>query len=112
MSKLENELKKALRREMPPEGFTERVLVRAAAEQGRRPRWERFYGFFHLSRMRWAISLAAVLVVLFAGLRYERQRRIAIEGEQAKQQVLLALKITAEQLRGVEKSIQQLNVSR
>jgi len=108
MKKLEDNLKTALRRREPPEGFAERVLSRAAEQRNRPGRWERFVAGFRIPRMRWAAALA-VLLILVTGFEYERQRRIRTEGEQAKQQVLLALEITARQLRIVEKSIQKVS---
>ena len=111
MKRLEEELKTALRRREPPAGFAERVLNRAAEQRSRPGRWERLVAGFRIPRMRWATALA-VLLVLITGFEYERQRRIRTEGEEAKQQMLLALEITARQLRIVEKSIQEVSLIR
>jgi hypothetical protein len=81
---MDNELKAALRRKEPPEGFTERVLAAidrddAAAARPPRRRW------------RYAAA-AAVLVATMAGGEAYRIVR-------AKQQMLTALHITSAKLR-------------
>lgn len=87
----EQELKNALGRKEPAKGFTERVLRQASAAP-RRP-----------ALRRWA-SLA-VAASLFAGMfgivRYEENRK----GEQAKDQLMLALRITAKTLDTVERKL-------
>ncbi len=108
MKRLEDNLKTALRRREPPEGFAERVLSRVAEQWNRPSRWERLVASFRIPQLRWAPALV-VLLVLITGFEYVRQRRIRAEGEQAKRQVLLALEITARQLRFVEKSIQKVS---
>lgn len=82
---LEQELREALTRQEPPEGFAERVVARV--EHGsRRP-----------SYVRPLLALAAMLLLLAGVLgwqwRAEREQRIA--AEKAKQELLQALEITA-----------------
>ena len=73
----EDELRAALHREDPPPGFAGRVLARAAAP--RRASWLRPF----------ALALAAALLLASAGLGYRDY-----QGRRAKQQVLLAMRIT------------------
>ena len=80
---MDNELKAALRRKEPPEGFTERVMAAidragVAAEPPRR-RW------------RYAAAAAMLVAVLAGGEAYRVVR--------AKQQMLTALHITSAKLR-------------
>ena len=86
----ERELKNALERKEPAKGFTERVLLQATPS--RKP-----------ALRGWA-SLA-VAASLFAGMfgvmRYEEHRK----GEQAKEQLMLALRITAKTLDTVERKL-------
>ena len=88
----EQELKNALARKEPAKGFTERVLRQASAA----PRKPALRG--------WAAALA-VAASLFAGMfgivRYEEHRK----GEQAKDQLMLALRITAKTLDTVERKL-------
>jgi hypothetical protein len=97
MSRLDDELKIALRREDPPAGFAERVLAGAPATRWTRPRW--------------AAAIAAALL-LAAGVEFERERRLRAEGEQAKQRVMLALHITGSKLRQVKEKIHVIDSAR
>jgi hypothetical protein len=100
MSKLEDELRQALRHREPPAGFAERAAARARARQTekRRPR---------LLTWRWLAPVAALLV-LAAGLRFFEERHRRLAGEQAKQQVMLALQLTGSRLRLAQQRIQQV----
>jgi len=97
MSRLEDELRQALRRREPPAGFAERVLARAHPRESRRPSW------FH---WRW-LAAAAALMVLVVGLYFFEERRRRLEGERAKQQVMLALHLTGSKLRLAQQRIQR-----
>lgn len=98
MKRLEEELRQALQRREPPPGFAERVLARARARQAERrhPRW---WGW------RWLAPVAAAAVVA-VGLHMVQARRQRLEGEAAKQQLLLALELTGSKLRYAEQRIQ------
>jgi anti-sigma factor RsiW len=90
---LENELKRALHRESPAPGFAERVLARIEADQvrgsmpRRRPVW-------------WRAAAASVTLVAVIGgwTAHELAQRRAAEGERAREQVLLALRIASEKV--------------
>jgi len=100
MSRLEDELRQALRRREPPAGFAERVMARARAREReqRRPRW---LGW------RWLAAATAVVVVA-AGLHFMEERRRRLEGERAKEQVMLALELTGAKLILAEQRVQQV----
>ena len=104
MKSFEDELRAALQRESPREGFTARVLARVA-ERERSHRW------YRLPVLRWA---AAVVIIAAAGGGYAHYREVQQrrEGERAKQQVMLALRITSEKLQQVQWKLQQLNRDR
>jgi hypothetical protein len=100
MSRLDDALRELLKREDPGPEFTERVLARAAAEpRTERSWWRRLAAGFRPPKLRWAMAgaLACVLVVA-SGVRYEREQRLKAEGEAAKQQLLLALRIAGSKL--------------
>jgi hypothetical protein len=85
---LENDLKRALRRESPPPGFAGRVMQRIehGEVQRTRPAWWR------------AAAASVALAALLGGYTAHRvveQRR----GEQAKEQVLEAMRIASEKMR-------------
>lgn len=89
MDWLEQELKNALSRKEPSEGFDERVAAAA-----RRPR------VVAMPARRWLAAAAAVIVLAGAGEGYRWHR-----GEVAKQQVMLAMRITGEKLSFVQARI-------
>lgn len=89
MDWLEEELKRALERKMPPADFRSRVA--AAAE---RPRWPR--------GRPWMAAAAAVVLMAGGSLEYREYR-----GRVAKQRVLLALRITADRLNYIQQRAQR-----
>jgi hypothetical protein len=106
MTRLEQELRAALRREEPPAGFADRVLALAAEQEKRYERnlWGRYKQLFAVPRLRWAAALVTTLVIASGiGIRVEEQRRA--EGEAAKRQVMLALRITSEKWQVAAKEI-------
>lgn len=126
MSRLENELRSALSREEPSPDFTDRVMARiqslpAKTEQEKREKigWlSKIIAIFEPFQLKWAMAAALAILMLFAGLslyRYrENQRMLAeiAEGERARQQVLLAMKLTSEKLNFAHRKVQQSVESR
>lgn len=97
MNEFDDLLKSTLRRREPPPGFADRVLSRLPeSAPTRRPvaYWPRL------------LALAASLVVVTVGsveaYRYQ-------QGQRAKQQLLLALEITAEKLDVARNKVTELN---
>lgn len=120
---LEKALREALQREEPSPDFTARVMARLA-EQPQTERvvqrsegvswWQRLTGFFQVSQLRWAAAGAMVCLLALAGTgvyRYrEYQRQVALEraeGERAKEQVLLALRITSAKLNVAQQKVKE-----
>ncbi len=103
MNRLDNELRNAMRREEPPEGFAERVLARAAETR-------------HISRItiftqpvfRWALAGAVCVLLAVAGVEYRQAKQERARGEAAKAQLMLALRITADKLQLVQDKVQHL----
>jgi negative regulator of sigma E activity len=96
MSSFEDDLKKALARVEPPEGFTERLAARIAAL----PRRNRPTLYW-----RWA-AIAATVTVLFSSLAYQHQRQV--QGEAAKEKLLVALRITSSKLQHTQQRIEEI----
>ena len=94
MSRLDDELRIALQRTDPPPGFAARVLAQAEIRS---------------SRCRWWTAAIAAALLLAGGLEFERERRIRAQGELAKQQVLLALRITGSKLQFVKEKIHAID---
>ena len=97
MNPFDEELREALQRRQPPAGFAERVLARipGAAPQRQKPSF----------RWQWLAAAAAAVLILTVGLAFYRQHLRRIEGEKAKDQVMLALRVTGSKLRGVQERV-------
>lgn len=111
-SKLEPELKKALQPVEPPEGFAERLMARVAAgEREKSGRgWSSWWaGLFESRGLRWALTGALCISIAAGGVfyRHEQDRRAA--GEQAKEKLMLALRLTASKLQLAQSEVRQIN---
>jgi len=118
MNRFDEELKLALRREEPSPDFTDRVMARIAELQKQeKPRektdWLRkVVEFFQPPRMKWAMAGAMAVVLLIAGFgvhrsrENERRRQAEIaEGERAKEQLMLAMRIASAKLNIAQKKV-------
>jgi len=105
MSKLEDELRMALRREEPPADFTERVLARL--NQPREPSWrERLSVLMRPPRLQWvAVSVMVSVLLPFAGVQIRKQQQYNAEGERAKQQLLFAVRVAGSRLHQAQKRV-------
>lgn len=93
MTPFEDQLRGALRRIEPPPGFVQRTLARAAGERKPPRRVFRF--------PRYVAALAASLALVAGVYRVQEHRR----GQQAKEQLMLALEITGSRLSDVRQKI-------
>jgi hypothetical protein len=90
---LEDQLRAALQRQEPPDGFAERVLAQLPQKPPRRG--------VSLNSLRPWMAIAAVLVLAFSGAllwQGERERRQTAAAEQAKQELIYALQLTSAEL--------------
>lgn len=100
---LEQALRRTLRPLAPPRGFAERVLVQAQ-ESVELESLEPHKPFWLHPQLRWAVAAVLLLTVTFGAFwAHQRQRRI--EGERARAQVLLALRITSITIRAVRNQV-------
>jgi hypothetical protein len=105
MSRLDDELRSAFRREDPGEDFTKRLLERAAAQPAKRSWRERLLAVSSPSGNRWAAAaLAASLLAGVGGIELRRQQRRA-EAEAAKEQLMTALRIAGSKLRFAQEKV-------
>lgn len=111
MNRLEDELKRALQRVGPPAGFAERVLARAASEKEKK-KARSLFGFEWLgaSSIRWATACALCIVLATSGILYRREQRR--RGEEAKEQLMLALRITSSKLQIATESVRDISSAR
>jgi hypothetical protein len=118
----EDELKEALRRKDPGEGFTQKVMARLAQQQARATvqssSGTRFVEFWHSMALRLVLAGVIVALLVLGGslgvMKFERARETrrhaqealrqaqeARAGEAAKRQAFLALRITNAKLNHV-----------
>jgi hypothetical protein len=97
MDNFEKELREQLQARSAPDGFTDRVMARIPAGRTPRPLGQPLW--------RWAAVAAVLAVTALGGMEHERQQRIA--GERAREQVLLALRITGITLHQVQSKVRQ-----
>jgi hypothetical protein len=117
MSRLDDELKWALRRREPSPDFAERVLARIALQEAtpvpaRRSWWRALLpraDSFHVgrSKMRWAVvgALTCLLAATIGIQRYRVNQRTRAEGEMARAQVMLALQIASAKLNVAQRKV-------
>jgi hypothetical protein len=103
MGHFEEQLRTALRREEPDANFSTSVLARLAEETDHRAWWR-----LPLPQLRFAIAMALLVAVLGLGLyRHEQQRRRA-EGQAARQQVMIALRIAGAKIHLAQTKVQNI----
>ena len=106
MDPLERQLKDALRREQPGGDFTARVLARVEQQRDRQSWWRSLFG---APSIRWATA-AVLCVLVIGGVVYQReQAQRRAEGEAAKQQVMLALRIAGTKVKLAQDRVQQIS---
>jgi hypothetical protein len=93
----ESELRDSLRRKEPPPDFTANVMKAIGAPASRRPVRRRLAG---------ALGLAAALALILSTftIHYVEQRR---EGERAKEQLMLAMRLTSKKLHETQQHLQR-----
>lgn len=110
MKRLEDELRKALQSEEPPAGFAERVMARTAAAERAKARagWT-WLGFFQMPALRWAATSALTVALVAGGVFLRREHQQRAEGEKAKEQLMLALRIAGSKLQIVQVSVRDIS---
>jgi hypothetical protein len=116
MNYSDHELKDALQRQDAPEGFAERVLARAAQQnsaQAKPP--ASWLDLFTQPFVRWASAAALCVALLAGGLHYRqvqlRAERERAQGEAAKQQLMLALRIAGSKLQLAKAKVNEMNTN-
>jgi hypothetical protein len=94
---MDEELRRALRRVEPPEGFADRVL--ASTKPAVAPKALR-RAKSGAAPFRWAIA-ATLAAAVSGGVWYRAEERRKQDGEEAKRQVLLSLNIAGSKLHAI-----------
>ena len=95
MSQFERDLRESLRHREPPSGFAEKVLARSRESEARH------------TTGRWLVAAAAVVLMIGGGIFVQQQRQHA-EDEKAKEQLMVALRITGSKLRNVQERLSRI----
>jgi hypothetical protein len=99
----DDDLRRALARVDPPEGFADRVVQRAVLRPASRKQPD---AAASAAPVRWAIAATLVLATLGGGsVWYRAEERRKEQGEEAKRQVLVSLSIAGSKLKSIENRI-------
>src|SRR6516165_1065159 len=99
MSDLEEQLRKALQRKEAPQGFVDRLSARIDASQKplRARHHNQWASLFRLPRIAWvAVAVLTCLTATVGIAQYRAYQKTRAEGELAKKQLMLALKIAGQ----------------
>lgn len=111
MNRLEDDLRNALCRESPPEGFARRVLAKAAEEiPAGRSRFS-LPMLLHSPGFRFA-AVALCFLLTAAGMDYWNGMRERERGEAAKEQLMWSLRVTGSKLQRAQQKVLQIQASR
>lgn len=100
MNELEQRLRSVLARRDPPPGFTERVMSRIR-DAGPRP-----------SRGKPWLAAAAIVAMVAGGALVDAEINRRVRGERARQEVLMALRVTGSALNTVSDELRELRARR
>ncbi len=105
--RFDEELRSALRREDAPPNFAERVLARTAQQTAPPTLWDRILRATQLPALRFAAAALLCVAVVGGSLEYRHREQEKRAGEAAKQQLMLALRITGAKLQYVQAKVNQ-----
>lgn len=96
MSQFERDLRESLRRREPPADFAEKVLARTIEARPHRT-----------SSWRWLGAAASIVLVIGATFFIQERQRQA-EGEKAKEQLMVAFRITGAKVRDIQARVDSI----
>ena len=110
MSNLEDNLKAALERIEPPAEFTGRVLARLNGQAPLKLAWWDLLGvLLRPPRIQWvALSVIVSIMIPFAAVQYQKERRLRAEGEKAKEQLVFAVHVAGNKLHRVQQKVLEI----
>ncbi|MGH9496750.1 MAG: hypothetical protein ACRD3B_17260 [Candidatus Sulfotelmatobacter sp.] len=107
---LERALKQALQRENAPPDFTDQALARIAEKKTERPLFHNPWpAMFTQPLIRWAAFSTITAALVFGFIHHRAVVRERTEGEAAKQQLMLALRIAGSKLQIARAKVNQIN---
>jgi hypothetical protein len=111
MNPLDDELKRALQRKEPSPDFEDRVMRRIRSLPSAGAKWrEKVFSSFPLLQWRWTVAAVMVCFGVWLGVaQYQKEREARLQGEKAKEQVILALHIASTKLNLAQKAVLERN---
>jgi hypothetical protein len=111
MKYLEDELRNALRHKEAPSGFAERVASRIFVHGPKQQRgWRKYASFFRFRKIAWCAVAVVTCLAVFLGIdQYRSYQRRRAEGELAKSQLMLALKIAGKKLSLAQRKVLEIH---
>jgi ferric-dicitrate binding protein FerR (iron transport regulator) len=110
MKPLDDELRNALKRKEPPEGFADRVLARLEHAPRERKLMRRPASLWRRPALRWVAVAAACLLAVAGIARYQHQQRVRAQAEQASRQAVWALEMASTELNTALQEAQRITV--
>jgi hypothetical protein len=109
-SPIEDELRRALRRQEAPPDFARQVLARIAEPSSiRQIARDSWWRIFTQPLVRWAAVSATAASLVIGGIHYRSVERDRARGEAAKQQLMLALRIAGSKLQLAKARVNEIN---
>lgn len=108
-------LRKMLLREDPSSGFAQQVMARAAAQSMTSKESVRNHPWHEVvfrPLVRWGAIGAVAASLVVGAVRYREVKRERAEGEAAKQQLMLALRIAGSKLQLARVKVNEINSTR
>jgi hypothetical protein len=111
MKRLEEELRNALRRKEAPPGFVDRLSGRISTHPlQKRNQWRKWVSLFQLPKMAWAVVGVVICLAAVVGVaQYRSYQKTRAEGELAKTQLMLALKIAGKKLNFAQRKVLEIH---
>jgi len=109
--RLEDALRNALRRQDAPENFAPEVLTRAAQQSIARENETPWLRIFSQPLIRWAAVASLSICLIIGGLYYRNLQRERAQGEAAKHQLMLALRIAGAKLQLAKSKVHEIQQS-
>jgi hypothetical protein len=110
MNRLEEELRNSLARKEAPAGFAERVTGRIGARAPRKQSGGKRLSLFQLPKVAWAaVGVVTCLTVTIGIVQYRGYQKTRAQGELAKNQLMLALKIAGTKLSFAQRKVLEMH---
>lgn len=113
MTPFEDQLRQALARKEAPPGFTARVLARTRQRRVLRMSWASLFGPWWFERAwAWRLAQLAAALLLVSGATLYREHERAVEGREAKEKLMTAVRIAGTKLQETQQHVMRIQFGR